>query len=202
MSGGENADLIGLQPAAEAEEEAEQLALLDELDGGLASAFPRAARAGPGRPKGSINRKTMTLTAYYRARGFRDPIAAQAEFVSADPVALRDWFREHRAAGDDGPTLFEVVQLQMKVADQLAPYLHGKQPIKVEVDDGRLPVLIIDLGGGAMLSAPVGRYLPGGEGALSIGAPIEENQEVTGDDGTKSHGGEVSRQGEDADPTG
>lgn len=229
-SGWKNPQLAGLSGAgdAAAADDVDQLELLAELaafDGGVQPAFPapkHQADAGPGRPKGALNKKTLTLTRYYRAKGFRDPIAAMGELVSADPVALRDWFLKHRRVEtrtvtrirkgvallveveerEEVPSLAEIVKLQKDAAADLAPYLHGKQPIKVEVDGERLPVLIIDLGTD-QLRERTGRFLAASDEPLSAGVPIDaEYEEIQGDSAgetEKSHAENVSRSGEDAD---
>jgi len=152
-------------------------------------------RPGPGRPAGSPNKKTVALKAYYQARGFRDPIAYLGEIVSADPVALWQWMLEqqlpHAKRAKNGelqglPSLTDVISLQAKAAAELAPYLHGKAPIRIEGDDKALPVLILDLGSDQVTAA---RLAKRDDGAMSLGeAEGEENQGVgDGDDGT-SHG--------------
>lgn len=165
--------------------------LFDDGEDGEQRAFPAAVRRpGPGRPPGSANKKTLALKAYYQAKGFRDPIAYLGEIVSADPVALWTWFREatkgENAALDGAPSLVEIVALQVKAAAELAPFLHGKAPIRIESDDRSLPVLIMDLGTDQVTAARLGKV---DDGAMSLGVPEgEENQALSGGDGDASHG--------------
>lgn len=107
-----------------------------------------------GRPRGSLNRKTADFERYYAAKGFDDPLVAMARFLTADPVELQAWFVEHertikaigKKTGQAVPSLIEIIKEQHTVASQLAPYLHGKKPVQVEIIDERLPQLVINLG--------------------------------------------------------
>lgn len=107
-----------------------------------------------GRPKGSLNRKTADFDRWYQAKGFRDPLTAMAQYLTADPVQLQRWFAEHDQAKvavgkkimNALPTLMDILKEQHACASQLAPYLHGKKPVQLEIIDERLPSLIIDLG--------------------------------------------------------
>jgi len=114
----------------------------------------KAAQRRPGRPKGAGNRKTKDFQAWYEAQGFKDPLQLQAEFMSADPVALQAFFAEHeltekaigKKTGLAVPALIDIVKEQMACARDLAPYLHGKAPVRVVVEDERLPMLVINSG--------------------------------------------------------
>ncbi len=138
---------------------------------------PDAAGKRPrGRPKGSLNRKTGQFEELYRSRGYRDPLVGMAEFVSADPVALQAWFAEHErtmtAIGKRTrlavPSLLEIIKEQNALMSQLAPYLHGRKPLQVEVTDERLPVLVVDLGSNQL---DEGRTIDGRR-FLSVGEPL------------------------------
>lgn len=155
-------------------------------DAGAALAKRRGAReAGNrprGRPKGSLNRKTRDFDEFYRSQGFVDPLVAMARFLTADPVALQAWFAEHegtvKPAGKQKvvpvPSLMEIVREQHTVASQLAPYLHGKKPIQLEVIDERLPMLIVDLGTNQLAE---GQFLAGRR-ALTAGMPLAVDAEA------------------------
>lgn len=101
-----------------------------------------------------MNRKTQDFATWYDAQGFKDPLQLQAEFMSTDPVALQAWFIEYERTqkaigkmfGQAVPPLSEIVEMQMSIADKLAPYLHGKAPARDAPDDERLPVLVINAG--------------------------------------------------------
>lgn len=139
---------------------------------------PRVAgRRGRGRPKGSMNRKTQDFASWYDAQGFKDPLQLQAEFMSADPVALQSWFIEHERTqkaigklfGQAVPSLSDIVEMQMSVADKLAPYLHGKAPARDAPDDERLPVLVINAGTNQLEQAHIVQAK-----RLTVGRPMVE----------------------------
>lgn len=139
---------------------------------------PRVAGRRPrGRPKGSTNRKTQDFASWYEAQGFKDPLQLQAEFMSADPVALQSWFIEFERTqkaigkmfGQAVPSLSEIVEQQMAIANKIAPYLHGKAPVRVVVEDERLPVLVINAGTNQIDQA---RQVLGNR--LSAGRPLVE----------------------------
>lgn len=150
-----------------------------DADAALAAdADPRVSGRKPrGRPKGSMNRKTQDFAAWYEAQGFKDPLQLQAEFMSADPVALQSWFITYertqkaigKAFGLAVPSLSEIVEQQMTIADKIAPYLHGKAPVRVVVEDERLPVLVINAGTNQIDQA---RLVLGAK--LSAGSPLVE----------------------------
>ena len=114
----------------------------------------RTSGRGRGRPKGSFNRKTKEFERWYEAQGYRDPLDLMGEFISQDPIELQAWFIAHeRAVKAVGkgffqaiPSLTDILYAQQGVAKELAPYLHGKKPVQVEIVDERLPKLIINLG--------------------------------------------------------
>ncbi|MFN7124661.1 MAG: hypothetical protein ACK4M8_02180 [Allorhizobium sp.] len=129
-----------------------------------------------GRPKGSGNRKTAAFADWYQEKGFKDPLEAQAEFLSADPVALQAWFAEHertlkaigKATGLAVPALVDIVKEQMSCARDLAPYLHGKAKVREDDPDQRLPVLILNLGTNQLDQAQQVATQKG----LSLGRPL------------------------------
>ena len=135
-------------------------------------------RRGRGRPKGSANRKTQDFAAWYEAQGFKDPLQLQAEFMSADPVALQAFFIEHERTqkaigkmfGQAVPSLADIVKAQMDCAAEIAPYLHGKAPVRVVVEDERLPVLVINSGTNQIAQAEAVAAAKG----LSLGRPLLE----------------------------
>ncbi|WP_057464481.1 hypothetical protein [Pseudovibrio sp. POLY-S9] len=172
--------------------------------------FPSARRSGSGegrgrgRPKGAKNKKTEQLQKLWNARGFKDPLMFQGEFLSSHPADLWRWFVKEQAKVDGldlkvalqkalvgklpgVPTIPEIVAMQLKTADHVAPYLHGKMPVREESDDDeRLPVLMIDLGTDQVNE---GKYLDAAEEPMSIGAQepssegqTQRNQRVSGDD--------------------
>ncbi|CAN7375781.1 hypothetical protein LJR231_002256 [Phyllobacterium sp. LjRoot231] len=167
----------------------------DEFDLAEKRKEPVAERRA-GRPKGATNYKTKDFEKFYQARGFKDPLVAQANYLTADPVELQAWFIEHERTmhGIGGkmvakavPSLFEIIKEQHAVADRLAPYLHGKKPVQVEIIDERLPTLIIDLGTNQLEQ---GQRIADGR-MMSIGAPVDleivENQDVIEGEKVASH---------------
>jgi len=138
-------------------------------------------RRGRGRPKDALNRKTRDFERYYAAMGYRDPLVAWAQFLTRNPVELQDWIAEHEttyvAIGKKErkavPSLADIIQEQHRCAERLAPYLHGKKPVQVEIIDERLPTLIVDLGTNQLDEA---RRLAD-RNALSIGAPLDAGED-------------------------
>lgn len=135
-------------------------------------------KRGPGRPKGATNRKTQTFEKLYAAMGFKDPLMVMGRFISTSPLDLQAWLVEHelaevqmgKSAKPALAQLIDIIKEQHKVAGELAPYLHGKKPIEVQIIDERLPALIIDLGTDQLAEA---RSIEAGK-AMSVGAPIED----------------------------
>lgn len=137
-----------------------------------------AAKRGPGRPRGAVNRKTAEFEKLYRAKGFKDPLLFLGEVISRDPVELQAWYVEHeRAIRAQGkhlylaiPTLHEIEAMQIAAADKLKDHLHGKMPAQIVVSAENLPHLIIDLGTHQLADAAA----IAGRKALSAGAPMIE----------------------------
>lgn len=143
----------------------------------LASHDPKkAAKRGRGRPKGARNRKTEDFAAWYEAQGYKDPLQMQAEFMSADPVGIQAFFCEHertlkaigKKTGKAVPSLGEIVKEQLACARDIAPYLHGKAPVRLVVEDERLPILVINSGTNQLDQA---RTVAAQKG-LSVGRPL------------------------------
>lgn len=125
---------------------------------------------GRGRPRGSLNRKTETLQRYYQARNFKDPISFLGDLVSANPLELLAWLKKHNPAGEHN--LLDVIKLQKSAAVDVAPYLHGKMPVSLDIKDDRLPMLIMDLGTNQLDEARKGQEA----GVLSAGSRIDEDE--------------------------
>jgi hypothetical protein len=137
-----------------------------------------AARRPRGRPKGAMNKKTHDFAAWYEAQGFKDPLQLMAEFMSSDPVALQAWHVEYertqkavgKAYAQAVPSLAEIRAAQMSAAAEIAPYLHGKAPVRLEITDERLPVLVINAGTNQLEQA---QSVAASRG-LSVGRPLLE----------------------------
>ncbi|MBG6158254.1 hypothetical protein IWQ52_004270 [Labrenzia sp. EL_159] len=146
-------------------------------DAGDALERQQPEKRRPGRPPGSLNRKTKEFEKYFQAKGFTDPLTAMAQFITADPVALQAWFIEHEQAEvavgkqirKHCPTLWDIQKERMAVAAALGPYLHGKKPVEIAIIDERLPHLVIDLGTNQLEE---GEAIAGMK-ALSLGSTID-----------------------------
>ena len=166
------------------------LDLGDEAENGGEGGAPFVPQPrGRGRPPGAKGKASLKLSRYAAAQGLRDPGIAMLEFVNADPVELRAWFREH---GDE-VSLFEVVELQLATADKVHPYMRGK----VQADappTGDLPVLVVNAGpagGAAVVQAKAQRF------SIIDARPVEEAdfRDISGGDPVPSH---ETSEGDDA----
>lgn len=159
MTGGVGAALDQVLEELPGGDDLVQAALFDQLDeadtGALDAPSPLSAaisprkRAGPGRPKGSKNRRTEAVAAWLLQQ-HRHPLAVMMEAYSMAPeelcarIGLRREVEATTAA--DGtktftPTdhyandvLLEVVKLQLRMAEAVAPYVAQKLPQAVQVD--------------------------------------------------------------------
>lgn len=91
-----------------------------ELDRGAIRRLP-AARAG--RPKGARNKRTEAL-ARYLVQQHGDPLVALASLYGRATDAL---------AAELGCKPIEALALQVKAAAEVAPYVHGKQPVQLDI---------------------------------------------------------------------
>lgn len=151
----------------------------DDEGEGAPSPFADAGELAPrrkaiGRPQGSRNKHSEAFETYYYAQGYRDPLVAAAQLVTVDPVALFAWFREHNPSDQD-LTLRDVVKLQLEAGRDIAPYLHGKAPVRIIHEGERLPYLVINAATNQLAEAA---KLVNGK-ALSIGTPdTNENNDL------------------------
>jgi hypothetical protein len=131
------AKAVGAPPGAS---RAQQLALIPT--GATAEPDPGVApeHRGPGRPKGATNKRTEEWTEYLLRR-YASPLIGLAETYSRPLIELA---REIAAiAGVPNLTVSEVIELlrvQEAAKVALAPYLHSKQPIALEVEGGLVPL--------------------------------------------------------------
>jgi len=119
---------------------------------------------GPGRPKGSRNKRTDEWVDYL-LRGRRPPLLVLAETYSR-PV--------DQLAKELSITKGEAFKLQLLAAKELAPYVHQKQPLAVQVDARGVVTLVI---GGDL---PGGGRVPGGGGVSGGGGAGEGVREEAG----------------------
>lgn len=131
-------------------------------------------RRGPGRPKGSPNKRTAEFRDYVLRR-YGDVLTGLAE-VAFSPI--------DELARELGCTKLEAFDRWLRCREALLPYVHAKMPAEVAVKAETLPTLVIGelhVGtGGAVQLGPEGLR------ALSIG-PIEENQGLNQVLDAKSH---------------
>ena len=97
----------------------------------LAAALPSAARK-PGRPKGSKNRRTEAVTAWLLTQ-HRHPLSVMMEAYSMSPT---DFAKAIGIASPDSDTLLDIVKLQLRMAEAVAPYVAQKLPQAVQVEGG------------------------------------------------------------------
>lgn len=100
-----------------------------------AAPFARLALRSTGRPKGASNKRTLAMRDLYLRLGYTHPMLFMGEVLSR-PVA--------QLAQELDCKLAEALEIQRKVAADLAPYLESKMPTQVKAPDGEgLPVLIM-----------------------------------------------------------
>lgn len=118
----------------------------------LAAALPSAARK-PGRPKGSKNRRTEAVTAWLLTQ-HRHPLSVMMEAYSMSPT---DFAKAIGIASPDSDTLLDIVKLQLRMAEAVAPYVAQKLPQAVQVEGGAALTLNF---GGVHLGAQTGVSSP------------------------------------------
>ena len=106
----------------------------------LAAALPSAARK-PGRPKGSKNRRTEAVTAWLLTQ-HRHPLSVMMEAYSMAPA---DFAKAIGISSPDPDTLLDIVKLQLRMAEAVAPYVAQKLPQAVQVEGGA--ALTLNFGG-------------------------------------------------------
>lgn len=106
----------------------------------LAAALPSAARK-PGRPKGSKNRRTEAVTAWLLTQ-HRHPLSVMMEAYSMSPS---DFAKAIGINSPDPDTLLDIVKLQLRMAEAVAPYVAQKLPQAVQVEGGA--ALTLNFGG-------------------------------------------------------
>lgn len=102
-------------------------------------------RTGPGRPRGSRNRRTQDLADYAAALG-GNPIIRLIEIV-ATPIDV--------IAATLGCKKIEAADYWRKCAEGVAPYIEQKLPTAVQLQGANAGMLVINLGG------PVGEQAVG-----------------------------------------
>lgn len=128
---------------------------LDEAENSVPTS--RGAGGGrPGRPPGARNKRTQEWVDYLLSR-YRSPLIALAELYSRPVQELAGELGLKHPNFDQ---LVELLRLQVFAAKELAPYLHQKQPMAVQVDQRGVVQLVLE--GGPAPAMPA----PGGEGVV------------------------------------
>ncbi len=111
----------------------------------LSKAHPLAdlvAKRGKGRPKGSQNRSTVQVRAWFLSQ-HRHPLLVMGEAYSMSPVDLAGRIGIAEPTAD---MLFDLFKLQMHMAEVTATYVAQRQPQAVEVSSRQDFVLRVDAG--------------------------------------------------------
>jgi hypothetical protein len=151
-------DLVMEQAAAELEEP-EQLDLLGLPVRATVDGAPR----GPGRPPGARNRRTVEFAKFLLSR-YASPLEVLAQLAVSPAGEL---------ARSLGCTPLEALQEKRHAAIALAPFLHERQPIAVNLTDRKVVYLHIEVG------EKPGEF--GADDALTIEGTILGNQIVSSD---------------------
>ena len=163
---------------------------LFEGEANSASPFARLAPRSTGRPKGSPNRRTVAMREIYLRKGYAHPMLWMGEVLTR---SVRELSEELACS------LLEALEVQRKVAADLAPYLESKMPTQVKAGDGEgLPVLVV----GKVESAPRGLGRAAGAMAIDddeLADAIEQNQRLVEARARQSHG-EQSHEGAKGEP--
>lgn len=159
---GLKAALEAVGPGAAPGGEAEQLALLPLAPARGELVAQAEGKRGPGRPKGAANKRTEAWASYLLGR-YASPLEVLAQVMSRSVDELRAELACSR---------LEALEIQLKAAKELAPYLHQKQPMAIDAGEGGLVSLTIN----AAPAAPASGQAV--EGRLTLDARvIEENDE-------------------------
>lgn len=141
-------------------------AIAEDEDGEIAPAadVPR----GRGRPKGSRNKATKELIAYYGAMGYRDPLLFLLETYNRPASVL---------AAELGCDPLEAFKLQIAAAREVKDYWHQKMPVQIESEAGLLNIIFQATPGTLIASGIDPTQLTKVE--MIEDEEIEQNQEVT-----------------------
>ena len=117
---------------------------------GVADA-PAAGARGPGRPAGSMNRRSKDWQRWWEASGKKHPLEFLAGVITATPAQLRETYGTAVVLDDEGKDreiaglgAKDVLALQIRAAEAALPYLEQKLPMAVEdVSDGKRMIMIV-----------------------------------------------------------
>lgn len=116
-----------------------QAALFDDLDetetGAMDAPSPLSElmtprKRGPGRPRGSKNRRTEAVVGFLLSQG-RHPLLVMMEAYSRSPAELLALIG---IMEPDPDQLMEAFKLQMRMAEAVAPYVAQRLPQAVQID--------------------------------------------------------------------
>lgn len=154
----------------------------------LSAALPSAGRK-PGRPKGSKNRRTEAVTAWLLQQ-HRHPLSVMMEAYSMSPIQLAETLGLQKArkvvkekrevAGGivevevevdldyfSNDILMDLIKLQLRMAEAVAPYVAQKLPQAVQFEGGA--ALTLNFGGVHLGGSGVSSPARGEAGEISTG---------------------------------
>lgn len=131
-------------------------------------------KRGRGRPPGATNKRTEAWVDYLLAR-YQSPLVVLAE-IYARPVAV--------LAAELGCDKLEAFRMQLSAAEKLAPYVHAKQPVAIQIDPSGVVNLVIQTVAPEAFGDPGDDDDDGGgglviDGTVLIEPPAEENDDKT-----------------------
>lgn len=151
--------------------EAPQLALLPEDDAGPEAAVPLpVAKRGPGRPPGSVNKRTAEFVDLALRPRYRSPLQVLAEIWSRSTVDL---------AAQLHCSELEAFQEQRRAAEASLPYWEQKRPMPVELN-GNLMTVVFEAptaGGGGPQGAGFTVQLDASDLVEAVAARDEKSEE-------------------------
>jgi len=158
--------VVGVEP--EAMQKAEQLALLptENLRSDLQAGDEVAERVGAGRPPGSKNKRTAEWTDYILSRHV-SPLVFLAQTYSRPTGDLAD---ELVCKKEDA------FRIQIAAAKELAPYVHQKQPVAVEVSASGVVQLVLEASPD-IAAAFAGEHQSGDGSVVIEGEIVDEGDE-------------------------
>jgi hypothetical protein len=107
------------------------------------AAGPKEPPRGPGRPPGSINRRTKDFADYLLKR-YADPREVLAVMYSRTPAQFAAEIGIKKPSAEQ---LIEIIRLQKSCAEAVAPYVASKMPVAVEVSSKGIVQLVIERAG-------------------------------------------------------
>lgn len=115
---------------------------LPAAEGAAGDAGPR----GRGRPPGSKNQRTKDWADYLLAN-YQSPLIGLAKIAASSPAEFVEALRADAKRvglpllGPEG-TLLDVVKLQITAMRELAPFIHEKMPVAVNVRSTRMTIIL------------------------------------------------------------